>query len=463
MVHTTDSGPASLNEVGAQFKLRSLAAALVFITTLLLASSWLVFPYFFDGETALEDASAQVVSERSANHRTLGQLLTRYADGPGEVDADVLFATSVYFDRTSTPRAASRYGPDDYLIFIVNEGVHVGELPASLPRARLIIGEDEYAPADVEGPVETDHHRTTILRFDRRDVFGDPVLAETASPVRLVLQNGWDDADTAREVVWDWPIVYPAADEGIGSPILVMSLAAGLLSVTLTPCLLQLIVVYVANLTGTGAVQLRSGQAVPAHVRRRILLSALAFVVGFTAFYTAAGAVIGYAGKSAQLVFAAWSREVALGAGILVIAMGLWTGIKARAPIVCRLPAAGLVADSYSGGYLRSMLLAAGFSLGCMVCFSGAIMATLFVYVGALGSASTGALILFVFSMGVAIPFLAAALFLSRAVTVMDWMTRYTPQVGFASMLVIVAFGLVLVFDQFHAVSDAIYPWLGLE
>ena len=107
--------------------------------------------------------------------------------------------------------------------------------------------------------------------------------------------------------------------------------------------------------------------------------------------------------------------------------------------------------------------MAVGFSLGCMVCFSGSIMAILFIYVGVLGSAWVGALILFVFSLGVAIPFLAAAFFLSRTMSVMNWVSRYTPQIGLVSMLVIIGFGVILLLDQFHAVSDIIYPWLGLS
>jgi len=194
-----------------------------------------------------------------------------------------------------------------------------------------------------------------------------------------------------------------------------------------------------------------------------VFTAAIAFVVGFTVFYTLAGAVIGYAGKQAQLIFSTWSREVAFATGVLVIAMGLWMGIKSRAPIVCRMPVPAGVRTSDKGGFLRSALLSAGFSMGCMVCFSGAIMATLFVYVGSLGSASTGAFILFMFSMGVAVPFLAAAFFLSRTMSVMNWISRYNPQIGFVSMIVIIAFGIVLITDQFHTVSDMIYPWLGLD
>lgn len=436
---------------------------LVLVVTVLLASAWLVFPYFFEGQAVLEDVSQQVVADRKAQHRTLGQILTRNAIGPGEADVDVLFATATYFERTSTPRVAAQYDAENNLIFMVNEGQHTAELPQALPQAVLDVDGIRYQPFDSEGPIATDHHRTTTLRFSMADASGSPIITPQTAKVTLVLSNNWDAVNTPREASWDLPIIYPTVTNGLSSPVLIMSLAAGLLSVTLTPCLLQLIVVYMANLTGISAEQMAAGGGLPAEARRRMLLSALAFVIGFTFFYTLAGAVMGYAGKTAQMMFAAYSREVSIGAGVLVIAMGLWMGIKARAPIVCRLPAPRMMTQTDKGGYLRSALLAAGFSLGCMVCFSGAIMATMFVYVGSLGSASTGAFILFVFSMGVAIPFLAAAFFLSRTVAVMQWISRYTPQIGFVSMVVIIAFGLVLITDQFHTVSDLIYPWLGLS
>lgn len=436
---------------------------LVFALTLMISSAWLVFPYYFEGRAVLQDVSAQVTADRNAAHRTLGQFLTRVAQGPGDATVDVLYATDVYFDRTSTPRASAQYGAADNHVFIVNEGVHIGELSQSLPMVELIVDGVSYDTIDMEGPVATDHHRTTVYRFARMDSTGAELIGPETRNVVMRLSNNWDTVNTVREVSWTLPITYPDVDAAIRSPILILSLAAGLLSVTLTPCLLQLIVVYIANLAGVSAEQMRDGKGLSTTARRQMMLSALAFVVGFTAFYTAAGAVIGYAGKSAQLVFSAYSRELAFGTGILVIAMGLWMGIKTQAPMVCRLPMPRAMTQGDKGGFLRSALLAAGFSLGCMVCFSGAIMATLFVYVGSLGSASTGAFILFIFSLGVAVPFLAAAFFLSRTVSVMHWISRYTPQIGLVSMAVIVGFGIILITDQFHTVSDMIYPWLGLN
>ena len=107
--------------------------------------------------------------------------------------------------------------------------------------------------------------------------------------------------------------------------------------------------------------------------------------------------------------------------------------------------------------------MAAGFSLGCMTCFSGAIVATLLIYVGALGSASVGAAVLFMFSLGVAIPFLGAAFFLSRVMPMMPHLARHAPALGLLSMAIIIAFGVVLLTDNFHVLSSTIYPYLGLS
>jgi cytochrome c-type biogenesis protein len=242
-----------------------------------------------------------------------------------------------------------------------------------------------------------------------------------------------------------------------------LALAAGLLSAVLTPCLLQLIVIYLATLAGLSAGELARPGALPAQAARNMLWVALAFVGGFSALFTMAGAVIGYAGKELQLFLADASRSVGIGAGLLLVAMGVWMGVKTRSLLVCRLPFAPAIAKVDRKDVFGSALMAAGFSLGCMTCFSGAIVATLLVYVGALGSAAVGAAVLLMFSLGVAIPFLAAAFYLSRVMPTMTYLARHAPLLGLASMTVIIAFGLVLITDNFHVLSNAIYPFLGLS
>lgn len=108
-------------------------------------------------------------------------------------------------------------------------------------------------------------------------------------------------------------------------------------------------------------------------------------------------------------------------------------------------------------------MVSIGFALGCTACFGGAIITTLIVYVGAIGSATIGAGIMFIFSLGVAIPFVLAAFYVSRMNSILMFLSQKTLLLSRLSMLLVISFGVILITDNFHTVSDLIYPWLGLQ
>ncbi len=440
-----------------------LAFILTLVITLLLSSAWLVFPYMVEGQKLMKDAGTEIRTGRNTAHRTLSTVLARGVETPDQSSLAAVFSTEEYFKRTATARIAAQYDTKDHYVFTTTESVHTGTLPDGLPVAIMTVDGVDYPIARAEGAEDADHHRNATFWFPRFDANGNDIIQPDSELLELTLSHNWDERQGSYTMSWQLPIEYPEEGQGLSSPMIVFALSAGILSSVLTPCLIQLVVVFMATITGMSAEQLRKGDTLPKDVRRRVMMIAIAFIVGVTVFYTAAGAAIGFAGKSAQFLFESYSKQLAVGSGILVIAMGIWMGIQTRAPLVCRLPMKPSNEVSGKGAYVRSALMAVGFSLGCMVCFSGSILTLLFVYVGYLGSAWLGGLILFIFSMGVAIPFLAAAFFLSRTMSVMNWVSKYTPQIGLISMLIIIGFGLILVFDQFHTVSDLIYPLLGLS
>ena len=421
-----------------------LSAAAALVVALLICSAWLVFPYLVHGKKLLFQVGSDVRTEQRVHAISIGRHLTRVAEGPGEAEVEVLYATPTYFEVSDRAGVVGKYQPNRYLVFVVTEATHTERLPDELPRATLVASGVEYAPVRSEGPDFAEHHRSTVYQF--------PLAAEKAASLELRLRNRWDAADTARTASWQLPIDYPPelVERKGFTPTMVLALAAGLLSAVLTPCLLQLVVIYLATLTGLSA-------------GRRTMPIALAFVGGFTLLFTAAGGAIGHAGKEMQLALAEASRGIGIGAGLLLIALGVWMGVKTRAPLVCRLPFARAAAAIDRQNVFAAAVTAAGFSLGCMTCFSGAIIATLFIYVGALGSAAIGAAVLLMFSLGVAIPFLAAALYLSRCLPAMAALARHAPLFGLAAMALVIAFGLVLITDNFHVLSNAIYPYLGLS
>ena len=67
------------------------------------------------------------------------------------------------------------------------------------------------------------------------------------------------------------------------------------------------------------------------------------------------------------------------------------------------------------------------------------------------------------FAIGVAIPFLLAAFYISKMDSILTALARHSRALSYASMTIIIIFGLILVTDNFHTVSDMIYPYLGLR
>jgi cytochrome c-type biogenesis protein len=307
----------------------------------------------------------------------------------------------------------------------------------------------------------------TAYSFAKRDSTGERIDTESSNQLKLNVTNAWFGERWSFGGVWEAP--YSLPDElksGAGiTPIAVMALGAGLLSSVLTPCLLQLVVMFggvIAGLTPVSGMTSASKASVNRAVSKRIMRVAVAFVLGFVVLYSAAGALIGAIGHQAQLVFAEYSRSIAIASGAIVIALGLWVALRGVRTVACPVPDVQIKARLASGETVGALVASMGYALGCTACFGGAIVATLIVYVGALGSAGIGAAVMLIFAIGVAIPFLLAALFISRMTPIVDFLGRNARALSYFSSAIIVAFGLILITDNFHTISDLIYPHLGL-
>jgi cytochrome c-type biogenesis protein len=194
--------------------------------------------------------------------------------------------------------------------------------------------------------------------------------------------------------------------------------------------------------------------------RAQVIRTALYFVAGFTIVFTAAGSLAGLAGERLQAsgLMEAWSRPLAIASGIGILLLGIWVGARSTSPNLCRLPA--FVTRRPTRGWtegLQAMFLGSAFAIGCATCFGGALFISLMIYVGAVGSASLGALALFLFSAGIAIPYLLAAFFLSRALPLLGSLQKVASGVGVVCSVALVFFGVILITDNFHIPSDFLY------
>ena len=182
-------------------------------------------------------------------------------------------------------------------------------------------------------------------------------------------------------------------------PILA-ALAAGMLSF-LSPCVLPLVPPYLIYLTGTSLERFADAESEP-RVRRETLAAALLFVLGFSTVFVALGASASAIGA----VLRAYSSELGVLAGIAIIAMGLhFLGLTPIAWLMREKRLAVAKPVGLWGAYLMGL----AFALGWTPCI-GPILAAILAVAAAEATVLKGAGLLAVYSVGLGVPFVVAAL-----------------------------------------------------
>ncbi len=200
-----------------------------------------------------------------------------------------------------------------------------------------------------------------------------------------------------------------------------LALLAGLASF-LSPCVLALVPAYVGYLGGVSI----SPEGVVVRNRWTTFAHGLAFVLGFSLVFVLLGAAASLAGAFLY-DFRTWLARIG---GLVVILFGLHTMGVIHIPFL-DYDTRRQVAPDRRYGYLSSVMMGVFFSAGWAPCVGpvlGAVL-TLALSSAALGQ---GVLMLTAYSIGLAIPFLLAALGVGR---VAELMRRHANTVRYASFV----------------------------
>ena len=189
------------------------------------------------------------------------------------------------------------------------------------------------------------------------------------------------------------------------------ALGAGAISF-LSPCVLPLVPPYLCYMAGVSVDQFRGepgadGTAVaesPLAVRLPLITAAFAFVAGFTTVFVALGAGASTIGG----LLRQFQTELAMVAGIIIIAMGLnFLGVF-RISLFSR--EARFQTRGAPANPLAAYVMGLAFAFGWTPCI-GPVLGPILTLAGARESVGEGAALLAVYSAGLGIPFLLAALF----------------------------------------------------
>jgi cytochrome c-type biogenesis protein len=177
------------------------------------------------------------------------------------------------------------------------------------------------------------------------------------------------------------------------------ALFAGLVSF-LSPCVLPLVPPYLVYLAGTSLERLAGDEPAP-RVRRDTIVAALLFVAGFSTVFVGLGASASVIGA----VLRAYSYQLGIVAGVVIIVMGLhFLGVFRIGALLQEKRVEMTKPVGLWGAYAMGL----AFAFGWTPCI-GPILAAILAVAAAESTVAKGAGLLAVYSAGLGIPFLLAA------------------------------------------------------
>jgi len=198
------------------------------------------------------------------------------------------------------------------------------------------------------------------------------------------------------------------------------------------PCVLPLLPAYIAYVTGVSLKELKEKGMGP--FRKRIIISSIAYVVGFSLVFT----LLGSTAAGVGVIFRQHARLIQIFGGLLMIIFGLEFAGILRLPALARERRFSLPNDLDSEPIFRAFLLGMIFAVTWSPCV-GAVLGSIYALAAISGSAVYGAALLFVYSLGITIPFLLVSFTLMHAP---KYLTIITKRIGLLSRVA----GLVLAF-----------------
>jgi len=234
-------------------------------------------------------------------------------------------------------------------------------------------------------------------------------------------------------------------------PSILLVFSAGLLSF-FSPCVLPLIPSYLSILGAAGGTAASLENNEQTDKKRFILLITTgSFIAGFTVVFIILSIII----STTFLIMGGISKYIQIAAGIIVIILGIniifdflkFLNYEKRLHTTNRPK--GLI-----GAFLAGMAFGAGWT-PCI----GPILAGVLFLAGQSGKTGIAAFYLFLYSLGLGIPFLLAALFFDRYLVTAKWFRVKYQLIKNISGSLLILMGLLILTGRFSALNIAIQRW----
>ncbi len=232
-------------------------------------------------------------------------------------------------------------------------------------------------------------------------------------------------------------------DLGFGVSAFV-AFAAGLISF-LSPCVLPLIPSYLSVVSGVSLEEMQEQGG--SSIRRKVFVSSLLFVLGFSAVFIALGASFSLLG---QALFRFRGVLTYVGAGVIIL-FGLYVAGVFKPSFLYR--EYRLMGNKKPIGYAGALLVGISFGIAWTPCVGPALGAIL-TLASSQGGIGQGTGLLVIYSAGLAIPFLLSSVALNTFFKFSKGFRGWMPIFQRAGGVVLILMGVLLLTGQFTRLNS---------
>ncbi len=224
-------------------------------------------------------------------------------------------------------------------------------------------------------------------------------------------------------------------------PAMLVALTAGVISF-LSPCVLPIVPPYLAYMSGV-SLQDMSNEA---EARRKAIVAALFFVLGLSTVFL----ILGFTASAFGAFFLQNQVLFAQISGVVIIVFGLHFLGVFRIPFLDQ--EARLDAGDKGGSSFGAYVLGLAFAFGWTPCI-GPQLGAILSLAASEASVSKGTLLLGIYAAGLGIPFLLAAMFITRAMGVMNRIKPYMKTIERVMGGLLLLVGIAMVTGAFTSLA----------
>lgn len=224
-------------------------------------------------------------------------------------------------------------------------------------------------------------------------------------------------------------------------PSMAIALIAGVVSF-LSPCVLPIVPPYLAYMSGVSVSDMTDTKS----ARRKATVSALFFVMGLSTVFL----LLGFAASAFGAFFLQNQEVFAQISGVVIIIFGLHFVGLFRIPFLDR--EARMDAGDQGGSSFGAYVLGLAFAFGWTPCI-GPQLGAILSLAASEGSVARGTVLLGFYAIGLGVPFLLAAVFISSAMGVMNRIKRHMVLIERIMGGLLILVGVALLFGWMSRMS----------